>query len=450
MTKAPITKFLLRCSGANLDYLAKCPKSEHIKHAGIGATILLTAALAFASGGYALFTIFNTIPLAIAFGVLWALIIFNLDRLIVSSMRKTGSWWKQLLAATPRLFLAVLIAIVISKPIEIKLLESKLEKVLFESEQESVGKLGEACQNVREEYDSKIDAKRAAIDEKEDNKPSTLIEFDQLIAAQAAKIDDKEKYVNSHTRKYYVRIKEIDRELATLNDSDSRSDGRISERIRRLNQERKGAKDRIRYYERQLTPLKNELKGLEAEKKKQFQDYLDELEAFKATTESEIEQLRKEKKEEVEKCRAAKSKGENIYANNSLPDLILALNKATDEDQAMSLLSWFIMLLFIMLETAPVFVKLLAPRGPYDELLYKEEEQYKIDARKEVIRAEQELQRDVQMFADIDQTEMEEEVRNNKRVLKAVSDAHHTLIEEQIKIWLEEEKQKLSGNGRAN
>ncbi len=148
---------MLRCEFGDH---GNCPKSEHIKHVGIGATILLTATLALFSGSYALYTIFDALPVAIVFGIVWSLIIFNLDRLIVSSMRKTGSWIKQLLAATPRLFLAFLIAIVISKPIEIRLLETKINKVLFETSNTKVEGLSEQCQTIRDDYDMQISAKR--------------------------------------------------------------------------------------------------------------------------------------------------------------------------------------------------------------------------------------------------------------------------------------------------
>lgn len=38
----------------------------------------------------------------------------------------------------------------------------------------------------------------------------------------------------------------------------------------------------------------------------------------------------------------------------------------------------FIMLLFIAIETAPIFVKLISNRGPYDELLELHEEKIKL------------------------------------------------------------------------
>jgi hypothetical protein len=50
-----------------------------------------------------------------------------------------------------------------------------------------------------------------------------------------------------------------------------------------------------------------------------------------------------------------------------------ALDRLTQKSSAIWLANWFIILLFIAVETAPVFVKLISDRGPYDHLLKIEE-----------------------------------------------------------------------------
>lgn len=85
-------RFFLTCSGANQAILTKpsC-NTELNKYASIGATVFFTAVLASISSSYALFTVFDSVLIAICFGVLWGLIIFNLDRYIVSTMRKVST-----------------------------------------------------------------------------------------------------------------------------------------------------------------------------------------------------------------------------------------------------------------------------------------------------------------------------------------------------------------------
>ena len=105
-------KFLLVCSGGNIHILRKTP-SEWNKFAGIGGIVLFTAIFATLSAGYAMFTIFENLWISAGFAVLWGLMIFNLDRYIVSSIKKTGTWWNQALMSIPRLILATFLGIII-------------------------------------------------------------------------------------------------------------------------------------------------------------------------------------------------------------------------------------------------------------------------------------------------------------------------------------------------
>lgn len=79
--------FMMLCSGANIHVLRKTP-SEWNKYSGIGGVVLFTAVFATLSSGYAMYTIFDDIWAAIGFGLLWGLMIFNLDRYIVSSIKR--------------------------------------------------------------------------------------------------------------------------------------------------------------------------------------------------------------------------------------------------------------------------------------------------------------------------------------------------------------------------
>ena len=127
-----LQQFFMLCSGADTDILKTCSKGEQNKYAGIGATVFFTAVMAFIASAYALFTVFDNIYTAIFFGLIWGLLIFNLDRFIVSTIKKTNSFKNEFLQATPRIILAVIIAIVISKPLEMKIFEKEIDQVLLE------------------------------------------------------------------------------------------------------------------------------------------------------------------------------------------------------------------------------------------------------------------------------------------------------------------------------
>jgi len=128
-----ITRFFWFCSGAHTGTLKKYPV-EHSKYVGIGATIFFTALFASLSGGYAMYFVFNGSPFAVGFailfGMLWGLAIFNMDRYIVSSINKEGTTNQQILQASPRILLAIMIGIVISRPLELKIFDKEIREKL--------------------------------------------------------------------------------------------------------------------------------------------------------------------------------------------------------------------------------------------------------------------------------------------------------------------------------
>lgn len=131
-----LKRFFLVCSGVDLDLIDKCSNGEQTKYAGIGATVFFTAMMAFIAASYALYTVFDNPITAISFGFIWGLLIFNLDRFIVSTLRKRESKFDELLQAAPRIILAVIIAVVISKPLELKIFEKEIDRVLLEQKNE--------------------------------------------------------------------------------------------------------------------------------------------------------------------------------------------------------------------------------------------------------------------------------------------------------------------------
>ncbi|MDR1829896.1 MAG: DUF4407 domain-containing protein, partial [Candidatus Fibromonas sp.] len=73
--------FIIICSGANREIIEHC-QIEWSKYTSIGATVFFTGLLASLSGGYAIYSVFQTsehaFRAAVCFGLLWGLVIFNL------------------------------------------------------------------------------------------------------------------------------------------------------------------------------------------------------------------------------------------------------------------------------------------------------------------------------------------------------------------------------------
>lgn len=131
-----LKKFFIICSGADTDILETCSIGEQNKYAGIGATVFFTAVMAFIACSYALYTVFDNMYAAAGFGFIWGLLIFNLDRFIVSTIKKRNNIIDEVVQATPRILLAIIIAVVISKPLELKIFQKEIDQVLLEQKNE--------------------------------------------------------------------------------------------------------------------------------------------------------------------------------------------------------------------------------------------------------------------------------------------------------------------------
>lgn len=290
--------FFILCSGADKDLLDGCSEGEQTKYVGIGATVFFTAVMAFLASAYALFTVFDSIYPAIAFGIVWSLLIFNLDRFIVSTIRKRDQFGSEFLQATPRIILAIIIAIVISKPLEIKIFEKEINTVLLK-EKNTMALANK--KEVANYFKSDLDKNKADI------------------ANLKNEITNKEKEVNTLYETYITEAE------GTAGTKKLGKGPVFKEKI---------AKHDLAKKEMDTLQKTNLAKIAEMEKNtKTLQNDLDK----KVTETQPI-----------------------IDGFDGLMARINALDKLP------WLPSFFIMLLFLAIETSPIIAKLLSPKGEYD------------------------------------------------------------------------------------
>ncbi|EHR72084.1 hypothetical protein BurJ1DRAFT_3275 [Burkholderiales bacterium JOSHI_001] len=133
--------FLLWSAGASPDILAKCPASDTLKQSILGTFVLLTGIIAGLGSFYAFYSSTASVVISLPCALLWATLIFTLDRLVVSSISvkqtqdTTGrttysvSPWQ----AVPRGALAALIGLTVALPVELfifrdEILQANLRK----------------------------------------------------------------------------------------------------------------------------------------------------------------------------------------------------------------------------------------------------------------------------------------------------------------------------------
>lgn len=308
-----LKEFFWFCSGANISLLKRCP-TDASKYTGMGAAVFFTGLLAALSGGYAFFTVFENPYWALAFGLVWGTIIFNLDRFIVSTMRKKqGGWFKEIVIASPRMLLAVMLAIVISKPLELRIFSKEIDRKLVVLEEQ-------IYQNEISEIEKRYSAQGSALQSqvaslKQELADRTLTR-NELAAAARSEADGTGGSMRRSAGPIY-QLKKADADQA----------------------------------QKELDLLTSQNLPVITSKEQEYS-------ALVAKRSAELEEIKR-----------------NPW--NGMAAQLEALRVLGEENRAIYLANIFILLLFIMLECTPIIVKLIAPRGPYDELLEVREHFFK-------------------------------------------------------------------------
>jgi hypothetical protein len=311
-----LTRFFWFCSGVHQPTLEKHP-TEHNKYVGIGATIFFTGLFAALSGGYAMYFVFKgdtaAVFFSVFFGLLWGLAIFNMDRYIVSSINKNSSSAKQIAQATPRILLAIMIGMVISRPLELKIFDKEIRERLKVS----------YLNNQR----SKIDTLNKAFTNK------YTIEINKLNEAKAQR-DSLEAGIKADRQKLNYEV------FGTKTEETSGVMG--------YGPYAKRKEEELRQRQQNLDSLNVSVRKAEnfVDNRKQFDGLLSE----KLFTSKELDSL--------------SSIAGFADRNWALGQLSFNTNGTRDNTTALAVS--FIGMLFVFFECLPVFVKMMSARGPYD------------------------------------------------------------------------------------
>ncbi|HRV86808.1 MAG TPA: DUF4407 domain-containing protein [Saprospiraceae bacterium] len=326
-----IQRFFLFCSGVHPSVLKRCP-TDYNKYTGIGATIFFTGVLAFIAAGYAIYTVFQSWLPALVFGLVWGLMIFNLDRYIVSSMKRRGNGFKDFLVALPRIAFAVLIALVISKPLELKIFDREIQAELVSMRQE-----------VRKDQEDKVKARYTGDSEK--------------LQTEITNLKSEEEAKRAHRD-----------ELAMAAQQEADGTG--------------GSK------QRNLGPI-YQVKRADADRAEQeYQDVLARNEPMIRDKEAQLQSLQTALQADVS--------GLEDTPFNGFAARLEALSRLASRSEAIWIASLFIMLLFIAIETAPIFVKLISSRSPYDLVLHEHEHQFEMHHSRQTTLLKNTIQRDIE------------------------------------------------------
>jgi len=325
-----IMKLFWKAAGGDSYILSQATYSDQIKYFCLGGIVVATAIMAGLSGGYAFYTIFKpshdevmnayiqttgnnissfieptdiqTAIIAIFFGVIWGLIIYNIDRFIVTSTGKGDGTeaitWGELKSALPRIIMGCIIAISISKPLEIRILKGEIDTQL-QIKQETL----------KAEQEKQIELKYAT-------------RLQQLN-------DKKNNYQDEITKseeKYSLAESEFQAELKEGPENSSSNYGPDAKKKEALMLDRKRDRDRTReLMEPKIASVEIEIGNLDSE-------IIDAKENIK----------------------------------KSVSGLDGLAERITIAEHHYPAVSWFLTFLFLAIELTPIFFKLMLIKSPYD------------------------------------------------------------------------------------
>lgn len=393
-----INEFFWLCSGANRKILRQCP-TDYAKYAGIGGTIFFTAVMASLSGGYALYKVFadeingetdmTAVLIASIFGIIWGLMIFNLDRFMVNTMYSDGTHritkeeWK---GAGPRLVLAIFIGIVISTPIELRIFKDKIQAQLIIDQGTETHKMDATHQNLFNQIKSKEDSKAINIKRLDDKRAELAKEEARLYEETVGIMGTGKKGYGPAAKQLQQNVNRLKGEVERLEKETEKSNGLIDKQLEPLYEEAGG-------YSNDRNKAEKSMKGFAAELK--------------------------------------------------------SLNAITSNDSALLIARCLIMFLFIAIEVIPTLFKLMMIDGAYDAILKAEKHRYKVLSDKRISDINDEINTEVQISTKKNKERLEAEVLANKELMEKIAKAQAELLQTAIDKWREEELAKINENPSA-
>ena len=389
-----LNEFLWICSGVNRKILRQCP-TDYAKYAGIGGTILFTALMAMLSGGYAMFTVFKNPTMSIVLGVFWGLLIFNLDRFIVNTMYSDGLVtisWREFYSGLPRIIMAIFLRSA-RLDLEIAKLENRREDI-ENNDNVSAGVGGFVAKNSElGQRLTQLQGQQKSLNDKIKNKEKEL-----------------ERYSATDTPKEYQKC---------------------SNEIRNLRNQRNKITHDIKSVQYNLSLNSNE--------------YSDALRTADNQKQTEIISIN-ERIAELQKLRDSQNAEDVEKLDEELTGFqgrMRAFNRMKASEPSTRIAALFIALLFIIIETAPTFFKMMIASGPYDDVLRAEMHKVRVLSDKSISDLNDEVNTTIQISSSKNKERLQAEVTANRELMNKIAKAQAELLETAIEKWRAGEMEKV-------
>lgn len=469
-------EFLWIIAGAEPSILKNC-KTDYKKYSSIGATILMTSFIAFCAGTCAAWYFTQDgdnkngeIWWAIIFGLIWALLIFCIDRSLVITLKKdpTKKRQKIWIPLLSRAALACIIAFMVSIPLELFIFKDYINENIENFKEVKGTQLGDLIKSNSNEDFYKIEVENTGNKLKRLNANDSLISH-RIDSVQAllnkinSKINnpDSEDY-RSAQRRYDDASENLENVEAKIRSAKQNPDQSVITALKEdsteyANNEREALKEietaktnwenqmlpQKEYLDSIITELKNEKKENNESRKTVNDENTQYSQAYikSANAREKSEELKKEQME----------KGNKFLLNFQILEYAVWQRdkdgNLTDITQLCFL--WLIRFLFFIIELLPTVVKIVTPVGSYDRVVYAQEKSMKeylgspefLDSMREIHKSE------LQTQLEEAKLRQEAEIQMQKDILEKMTSAQVDVASVAIAKWLEREKRKFSRDG---
>lgn len=439
-----LSDFLIKCSGADKEILDQCTIKEKNKFIGIGSTLILTAVLASLSGGYAIYSTFDSVVISTIIGIFWGIVIFSLDRYIVTSIDKKGEWWNQLLTALPRLLMAFVLAITISKPLELRLFQDAVNKSMGEISDASIS----GCESDWNTERDKLAKRKSELENERKQKTEDIYNKDGIYNDFVKKQDDL-KSINNGKQNSINQNNPIIARGTSYPIVGYREDGSPIKTVKRTAAAINALKEN-KNLRQSITDNNIKINDIETEKTERKNTLKTQVETTEAQYSKQINGVQQQIDDHNTKRSGfiadCTSRSKNA---KDLPAQLQALSKLTKENESIAWASLLITLLFVILETAPVVVKLLSSKGTYEEILETKEYAISMEQKIKISNLNDEINTVLKISTEKNKNKLDAELKGNSELLNEIALAQADIAKVAIAKWKDDEIAKLQ-NGQNN
>jgi hypothetical protein len=420
MKYSKVQYFFWVISGSEISVLKQC-ENEYNRHANIGMMIVITMVFAFFTACVTGFTFAGNMFAVLGFAIVWALLIFAIDRSMVNSIKKDPDATKQPFWSffLPRLLLATILAFFMSIPLDHIVFPQAIERQMkvnvhndwLRRQEELTSGLNVAGTGTAlKAVESELSGLRGELDSEcplPDYKAAKQSYDESLLQLQTLQADYENKKRNAAN--YFNRLPRTERGMRI-----------VDQTYAVLRRERNEAKAAVDQQTETSNGYRDEARRIDSDWRTAKQKEIDD----KASQRSKTQQ-RLDKDQETVRTQSDTFRDELAAMtgfDTKFTTLFLMPN------WGVQVLKWAIFLALLVIEILPTYLKLKTPVGQYDMKMHEREVMTRNDIKARVNSEEQ-------IANQTEAHRVTAEVELNKTVIDRVADIELRLAEEMLEDW---------------